>query len=319
MSEKSFNRFDRRRVISGALAGAAGLAAATAGAQGAQAAPGARRSGARAGGEGRFAGKVVVITGATSGIGRATAKAFAAEGAKVGFCGRREHLGAEVEREIRKAGGEAVYIRADVREADQVKAFVDTVASRYGGLDVAFNNAGIEFSKPLHETSVADWDNIIGTNERGVFLAIKHEIPHLLERGGGVIVCTASAGAERARPGHAGYTASKRGVEGIVRSAALDYGPGIRVNAILPGTTDTPLVRPAGVSDADWAAYKKAWGPLNVPGLQRMATAEEIADSVLALASDQFVFMTGASVPVDGGALAGAKMIWPEGFPQPPQ
>ncbi|MDX3224288.1 SDR family NAD(P)-dependent oxidoreductase [Streptomyces sp. ME19-01-6] len=315
MSETPFNR---RRAISGALAGAAGLAAAAAGTQGAQAA--ARKGEASAAGKACFAGKVVVITGATSGIGRATAKAFAAEGAKVGFCGRRENLGAKVEREIRKAGGEAVYIRADVRDADQVKTFVDKVASRYGGLDVAFNNAGVEFSKPLHETGVAEWDDIIGTNERGVFLAIKYEIPHLLQRGGGVIVCTSSAGAERARPGHAGYTASKRGVEGIVRSAALDYGSkGIRVNAILPGTTDTPLVRPKGVSDADWAAYKKAWGSLNVPGLQRMATAEEIADSVLALASDQFAFMTGASVPVDGGALAGSKMVWPEGFPQPPQ
>ncbi|MFI5679211.1 SDR family NAD(P)-dependent oxidoreductase [Streptomyces cellulosae] len=297
----------RRTALSGGLAAAAVLAAA----------PRAVSDEPRGGG--RFSGEVVAITGATSGIGRAAARAFAAEGARVGFCGRRRALGRELEREIRRSGGEAVYLHADVREAEQVEAFVDGVAGRYGGLDIAFNNAGVETSKAVHEMTVAEWDDVLATNERGVFLGVKYEIPHLLKRGGGVIVCTSSAGAERVRPGHAAYAASKRGVEGIVRAVALDYGDrGIRINAIRPGTTDTPLVRPAGVADADWETFKKAWGPLNVPGLRRMATAEEIAGAVLALASETFPYLTGTEIAVDGGATAGGPQTWPTGFPKPP-
>lgn len=298
----------RRSLLGGAVAlGVAGAAFGTT-AHAARAQSGSRTH------RGRFEGKAVLITGATSGIGRATAKAFAAAGALVGFCGRREGLGRQVEREIRDAGGEASYIQADVRVAAQVESFVNRVASRYGSIDVAFNNAGIGSGKLPHEMSVEEWDDVQATNARGVFLAIKYEIPHLLRAAGGVIICTSSSAAEQARPNGAAYSASKRAVQGIVKSAALAYGPkGIRVNALLPGTTDTPFVRPPDIPDADWAKYKQAFGPLNIDGLERMAEAEEIAHAVLGLASDDFPYMTGASVAVDGGATAGRKMIQPSG------
>jgi NAD(P)-dependent dehydrogenase (short-subunit alcohol dehydrogenase family) len=296
----------RRAVLGGAAAAAAGLAVLPSAASAAPAAPK------------RFSGKVVLITGATSGIGRETAIAFAGAGAKVGFCGRRENLGREVEREIRRAGGDATYLRADVRVPEQVRGFVDGVVRRYGRLDIAFNNAGIGVAGPPHELTVEQWDDVHATNARGVFLSVKYEIPHLLAAGGGVIICTSSSAAEQARPTGAAYTASKRAVQGVVQAAALAYGKqGVRINAILPGTTDTPFVRPPGIPDPDWAAFKAAYGPLNIEGIERMAMPAEIASAVLAMADDGFVYQNGASILVDGGALAGRKMVMPPGFPPP--
>ncbi|MFF3554768.1 SDR family NAD(P)-dependent oxidoreductase [Streptomyces tsukubensis] len=302
---RQHGRPGRRALLGTAAAlGVAGAAGATAHAAG----PG---RGHRTPG-GRFRGSSVLITGGTSGIGRATAIAFAAAGANVGFCGRRADLGSRVEREITDAGGEAVYIRADVRSAEQTRDFVDRVAARYGGIDIAFNNAGIGGGGPLHEMTPERWDDILATNARGVFLALKYELPHMLRAGRGVIICTSSSAAEQARPDGAAYTASKRAVQGLVKSAALAYGPqGIRINALLPGTTDTPFVRPPGIPDADWARYKEAFGPLNVEGLERMAEPGEIARAVLGLASPDFPYMTGASVAVDGGAGAGRRLVHP--------
>lgn len=259
---------------------------------------------------------MVIITGATSGIGRGTALAFAAEGAKVAFCGRRVELGQQVEREIRRAGGTATYIRCDVRVARDVKDFVDRAAHLYGGLDIAFNNAGIGRTGPVHELPVETFDDVMATNVRGVFLALKYQIPHLLARGKGVVIVTSSSAAEISRATGSVYSASKRALEGLVRGAALDYGRhGIRINGIMPGTTDTPFVRPPDIDDATWAQAKLWMGQNNVDGLQRLGEVDDIARSVLGLASDDFPYMTGASVFVDGGVTAGRRLLMPPGAP----
>lgn len=257
----------------------------------------------------RFDGKVVLITGATSGIGRAAAIAFASEGGKVGFCGRREQLGQEVERQIKSAGGEAAYVRADVLVEDDVKTFVDRIVARYRRLDVAFNNAGITIEKPLHEYSSEEWDSVVNTNLRGVFLAMKYEIPHMIAGGGGNIVVTSSSNAIATTERRSAYTASKRGLVGLVQSAALDYASkGIRVNVLIPGTTDTALVRRVAgmdkVPDPVWEAMASQWAKSHVPGLGRMATPEEIAAFALVLASDDHPYMTGAQMVIDGGKTA---------------
>lgn len=259
----------------------------------------------------RFKDKVVLITGATSGIGRAAAEQFAGEGAKVGFCGRRESLGQEVEQGIRARGGEATYIRADVRRESDVQTFVDAVVRRYGRLDVAFNNAGITLEKPLHEYSAAEWDDVLATNLRGVFLAIKYEVPHMLANGGGNILVTSSSNALATTEKRSAYTASKRGLVGMVQAAALDYASkGIRINALIPGTTDTELVRRAAhmehAPDAVWETTAAMWAKSHVPGMERMAKPEEIAAFALALASDEFPYMTGAQMVIDGGKTAHA-------------
>jgi NAD(P)-dependent dehydrogenase (short-subunit alcohol dehydrogenase family) len=298
-------RKDRRRLLGGlaigTVAGLAGAAAGAAVAHDANAVPPPRIEGPK-----RFRDKVVLITGGTSGIGRASVIAFADEGAKVVFCGRRRSLGAEVEALVRSRGGDAAYVWADVRQEASIKALVAEVKRRHGRLDVAFNNAGVSVGRPLHETSVADYENVMDTNVRGVFLCLREQIPLMLGQGSGVILITSSVQSVATRPGSAAYSASKRGLLGLMQVAALEYGArGIRVNALCPGTVDTPMVRELGgaadLPDPAWAIAAKAWGRQNVAGLERMATADEMARAALWLSSDEMSYLNGSAVLVDGG------------------
>ncbi|MFF5261578.1 SDR family NAD(P)-dependent oxidoreductase [Actinomadura viridis] len=292
----------RRRLLA---AGAAGLAAvplaATAAAANPQAAP--APAGGRADPDGRFAGKVVLITGATSGIGQATAYEMAREGARVFFCGRRAELGRRHEREIRGFGGDATYVRADVtREAD-VEDFVAACVRRHGRIDVAFNNAGIESPKavPLHQQSLRDLELVWRTNTAGTFLAMKHEIPHMLRAGRGVVVNTASISAEVGFATIAPYNSSKHGVASLTKVAALEYAArGVRVNALAPGAVDTPMLRRA--AEAFDMTYEQI--AQDYP-IKRIVTPLEIARVVMWMASGDAAPVIGTDVDASGGYLTG--------------
>ncbi len=280
----------RRAVLAAGAAGALAMAASGT----AAAAPG------RAG---RFAGKVVLITGATSGIGEATARAFAAEGASVYFCGRRAHLGAQVEASIRRGGGEATYRRADVRVEDQVRDLVAACVRRYGRLDIAGNNAGIESPRAvrLHEQTLADLETVWRTNVGGVFLGMKYEIPRMLDQGGGVIVNTASMSAEVGYLTIAPYNASKHAVASLTKVAGLEYAAdNVRVNAFAPGAVDTPMLRRA--AEAFGVTYEEIARDFPI---RRIVRAEEMATIVMFLASADSSAVVGHDLDATGGYLAG--------------
>jgi NAD(P)-dependent dehydrogenase (short-subunit alcohol dehydrogenase family) len=248
--------------------------------------------------QGEFAGKVVLITGATSGIGKTTAEAFASQGAKVFFCGRRENLGAQVEQGIRAMGGEATYLRADVRQASDVQAFVEACVTKYGQLDIAFNNAGIDYPPtPTADTRIEEFDDLMNTNARGVFLGMKYEIPHILESGNGAIINMASIGGHRAFPNIIGYGASKAAVIHMTKMAAQEYG-GIRINAVLPGAINTAMLDRV---KRDWNVTEEQ---LVTPyPMKRVGQPSEVASLVLWLASDAASYVSGAEFSVDGGGL----------------
>jgi len=247
---------------------------------------------------GRFAGKVAFITGAGSGIGRTTALAFAHEGASVAAVDLAEQHSAETVRQIAELGGTALSVGCDVTSSDQVQAALAQTVERFGRLDVAFNNAGIELRPtPLADIAEADWDRVLVTNLRGVFLCMKHQIPLMLEHGGGAIVNTSSGAGVKGFPGGGAYGASKFGIIGLTKCAALDYAAsGIRINAICPGIIDTEMMdRFTGGTDAGRQAVI-AQEPVG-----RMGTPQEIAAAVLWLCSDEAGFAVGHALVIDGG------------------
>lgn len=290
----------RRQMLTAGALGAAGLATAVA-AQSAQAnTQNPPEPQASVNPNGRFAGKVVLITGATSGIGEATARAFAAEGASVHFCGRREALGEEVAQSIREAGGKATYQRADVRLEDDIKAFVDGCMEQYGRIDIAFNNAGIESTpNTIAERSLEDWLNVMTTNATGVFLSMKHELPQMLRQGAGAIVNNASVSGHVGFATIAPYSASKHAVVSLTKVAALEYADkNIRVNAIAPGAVDTPMLRRAlDAWNTDFETVSQEYP------IKRIVMPKEIARSVMFLCSDEASCITGMDLDATGGYL----------------
>jgi NAD(P)-dependent dehydrogenase (short-subunit alcohol dehydrogenase family) len=247
----------------------------------------------------RFDGKAVLITGGATGIGRATAVAFAREGAAV-VVGDINPAAEATVADIRAAGGRALLQRMDVADERQCSALVATCVREYGRLDAAFNNAGVLAPMaPLHESSLEDYEKTMAINARGVFLCMKAQIRHMLQSGGGAIVNTASVGAVIANPNMAAYVASKHAVAGLTKAAALEYArQGIRVNAICPGLVQTAMTQ-AWLDDASFMSAFLAASPIG-----RAARPEEISGMVLHLCSSEASFTNGAIIVMDGGQTA---------------
>lgn len=249
---------------------------------------------------GDLAGKSVIVTGGGSGIGRACALAFAAAGGRVVVGDIDAGAANDAAAAIRAAGGEAVAVGVDVADAGQVRSMVDHAIDAFGGLDIAFNNAGVATPPaPLAEVDEALFDRAIAINLKGVWQCMRFEIPAMLARGGGAIVNAGSVLGLVGQASGAPYVASKHGVIGLTRAAALDYGrSGIRVNAVCPGTVRTALIADY-LADPDIAAMLEQGHPLG-----RVAEPEEVVGAVLWLASAQASFVTGAAIAVDGGWTA---------------
>jgi NAD(P)-dependent dehydrogenase (short-subunit alcohol dehydrogenase family) len=248
-------------------------------------------------------GKVVLVTGGGSGIGRASAVALADAGAKVVISGRREKEGLETIGLIKKNGGEAKFVQADISKEADVQRLVKQTVDSYGRLDAAFNNAGIEgeIGKPTHEQSLENYRAVMDTNVLGVLLAMKYEIAEMLKNGGGTIVNNASVGGLIGFPTASVYVASKHAVLGLTKTAALEYGKqGIRVNAVSPGPIETPMLE----RFAGGATSEAKTQMTNAQPIGRLGRPEEIAEAVVWLASDKSSFVTGQSLTADGGWTA---------------
>ena len=243
---------------------------------------------------GKLQDKVAVITGGVSGIGAATARLFAAEGAKLVLADFNEEKGTAFEAELKSEGAEAVFVKADVTNEEDVKNIYDKALSTFGKVDVLFNNAGIGAVKPTEELTYAEWRKTVEVDLDGVFLVAQAAIKEFLKSGGGVIVNTASMYGWVGSPGSAAYNAAKAGVINLTRSLGLEYAErNIRVNALCPGFIETPIL---GETDREFLT--------NATPMKRLGKAEEIAKAVLFMASDDSSFMTGNSIIVDGGYTA---------------
>lgn len=254
----------------------------------------------------RLKDKVAVITGATSGIGRAAAILFAREGAKVVVVGRREAAGEETVRRIKAMGGESIFVRADISKADEIKTMVDQTVQTYRKIDILFNNAGIlpdASKKELIDLSEEVWDQVMEVNVKGVFLTSKYVIPEMVKTGGGSIINTSSNVGHIAMKNRSVYVTSKGGVTLLTKAMALDYAPyNIRVNCVCPALVETEMA-----SEFLKTARKdeKLWGEImsKIP-LGRVGTPEDVAYAALFLASDESSWITGSSLMVDGGYTA---------------
>ena len=252
----------------------------------------------------RLEGKVALITGGTSGIGRATAIRFSGEGAAVAITGRNAERGEQVVKDIVENGGEALFIRSDVRNAEDCHQAVEQTLERFGKIDVLFNNAGVFHPKSVPDCTEEEWDETIDSSLKGAFLMSKYTLPSMIERGSGSIIHTSSGWGILGGDKAAAYCAAKGGLIVMAKAMAIDHGPdGIRVNCVCPGDVLTPMLpddaEKRGMAWDDYAA-----GAADRP-LGRIGSAEDIANAVLYLASDESSFVTGDALVVDGGGVAG--------------
>src|SRR5262249_30494618 len=250
---------------------------------------------------GRLDGKDALVTGGASGIGRATALTFAREGAKLVIADMNEDGGQQTVHMIAEKGGEAIFVRTDVSQAVEVQALISKAVETYGRLDCAHNNAGIAGGvRALTADYPEDrWHQVIAVNLTGVWLCMKYEIPQMLHQGGGTIVNTASAAGLVGSRGTSAYVASKHGVVGLTKTAALEYAQqGIRVNCVCPGVIHTPMTA-RGLSNPELRAHLLASEPVG-----RVGTPEEVAEAVVWLCSDAASFVTGHAMSIDGGFVA---------------
>jgi NAD(P)-dependent dehydrogenase (short-subunit alcohol dehydrogenase family) len=252
----------------------------------------------------RLEGKVALITGGTSGIGAATAILFAKEGAAVAITGRNSERGEQIVKDIVATGGDALFVRSDVCVAADCKRAVDKTLERFGKIDVLFNNAGVFHPRTIPECTEEEWDDTIDSSLKGAFLMSKYALPSMIEQGSGSIIHTSSGWGILGGDKAAAYCAAKGGLIVMAKAMAIDHGPqGIRVNCVCPGDVLTPMLPDdAAKRGMAWEDYEK--GAADRP-LGRIGVVEDIANAVLFLASDEASFVTGESLVVDGGGVAG--------------
>jgi NAD(P)-dependent dehydrogenase (short-subunit alcohol dehydrogenase family) len=261
-----------------------------------------------------FRGKVAIVTGGGAGIGLAAARKLAQEGTSVVICSDREDQSGQAADGLREENLEVMGMRGDVTSSADMKSLVDVAVETYGGLDVLVNSAGVQRYGTVADTEESVWDEVLGVNLKGIYLASRHAIPAMRERGGGAIVNVSSVQAIASQRGVAAYTASKGGINALTRAMATDHAEeNIRVNAVCPGSVDTPMLRWAADlfrGEGTVEATVEDWGRMHPLG--RVARPEEVAEVICFLASPKASFVTGADYRVDGGLLAALGVSLPE-------